>query len=349
MRQHERMPASGTIELTSRCNLACVHCFINHPADDPQALANELTTAEWKNILDQIADEGCLWLLLTGGEPFIRPDFLDIYDHAKQKGFILTLFTNGTALTPRIADHLAECPPHEMEISLYSLNRETYEQITRVPGSFDQCMRGIDLLLQRKLPLTLKTPVLTLNQSDIPKIQRYADGLGLDFRFDPSLNFRLDSNPAPGQFRITPEQVVAMDLEDSKRTDEWHEFCRKYVTPPPDPDLLYQCGAGMTTFHIDSSGRLSACLMARQPSYDLRQGTFHDGWHEFLMAVRSQKYSRQTPCRSCELMSLCGQCPGWAQMENGDQEKPVEYLCRIAHLRAEAFVGKKKENHGSHG
>jgi radical SAM protein with 4Fe4S-binding SPASM domain len=82
---------------------------------------------------------------------------------------------------------------------------------------------------------------------------------------------------------------------------------------------------------------LSVCMMSRVPSYDLRQGTFRVGWNDFIPQVLAQKRLRETPCKSCQLISLCGQCPGWAQIENHDQEEPVEYLCQIAHLRAEAF------------
>jgi MoaA/NifB/PqqE/SkfB family radical SAM enzyme len=101
-----RIPISGSIEVTARCNLRCAHCYINLPAGDRHALERELNCQELFSILDQMVDEGCLWLLITGGEPLIRPDFLDIYTYAKKKGILITLFTNGTTITPRIADHL---------------------------------------------------------------------------------------------------------------------------------------------------------------------------------------------------------------------------------------------------
>jgi radical SAM protein with 4Fe4S-binding SPASM domain len=130
---------------------------------------------------------------------------------------------------------------------------------------------------------------------------------------------------------------------------EWHKFCDKFWGPPPNPEYLYQCSAGMDTFHVDPYGLLSACMMARTPSYDLRQGTFHQGWHKFMPQVQAQKWSRNTPCSTCELIAICDQCPGWAQMESGDQEELVEYLCQIAHLRAEALglsEGRREEDNG---
>ena len=99
--QAKRIPVSGTIEPTLRCNLRCVHCYIPH-----DFIEKELSYGEWCQVLDEIVTEGCLWLLITGGEPFIRDDILDIYTYAKKKGMIITLFTNGTLITPKIADYL---------------------------------------------------------------------------------------------------------------------------------------------------------------------------------------------------------------------------------------------------
>ncbi len=332
-----RIPITGSIEATARCNLHCAHCFINLPPGDRRARMQELTGQEWRSLVDQIVDEGCLWLLLTGGEPFLRPDFLDIYTYARTKGLLITLFSNGTLLTPGIADHLAEWPPFSIEITLYGRTQKTYEGVTGVPGSYALCMRGIELMLERKLPLKLKTMVLTLNRHELANMKAFAEGLGLSFHYDPMLNSRADGDRSPAAFRLSPEDVVALDLADAKRLKEWDEFCEKFLGPQADSDLLYQCGAGLNTFHVDPYGGMSACLVARRPAYDLRQGTFHEGWHNFLPQVRAQKRTRETPCRRCDLISLCGQCPGWAQMEYGDQEEPVPYLCRTAHLRAKAF------------
>ncbi|MGB3904717.1 MAG: radical SAM protein, partial [Anaerolineae bacterium] len=141
----KRVPIAGSLELTFRCNLRCVHCYLGDTrAGIPGK--QELTYAEIRDLLDQIVDEGCLWLLLTGGEPLVRPDFLDIYTYAKQKGLLVTLFTNGTLITPQIADYLQQWRPFVVEISLYGRTKETYEKVTGVPGSYERCMRGIQLL-----------------------------------------------------------------------------------------------------------------------------------------------------------------------------------------------------------
>jgi radical SAM protein with 4Fe4S-binding SPASM domain len=332
----KRIPLSGSFELTFRCNLRCKHCYLDGHRDGLPGL-EELSLEEIREILDQVADAGCLWLLLTGGEPLVRDDFLDIYTYAKHKGFLLSLFTNGTLLTPEIADVLAEYPPFKIEITLYGRTQATYERVTGIPGSYDRCMRGIELLMERDLPLRLKTMVLTLNQHELEDIKAYAESLDVDFRFDPLVNAGLNGSQIPTQFRISPQEVVALDLADAKRMGEWQQFCDNQIAVPQNSEYLYQCGAGIHTFHIDPYGRLSACMIARDPAYDLRRGTFREGWREFLFEERSQKRTRDVECADCELMALCGQCPGWGQLEHGDKESRVEYLCEVAHLRAEVF------------
>jgi len=289
-------------------------------------------------MLDQLADEGCLWLLLTGGEPFIRRDFLDIYTYAKKKGLLVSVFTNGTMITPRIADYLADWRPFNIEITLYGSTQNTYERVTGVSGSFKRCMEGIELLLERNLSLKLKSVIMTLNDHELWDMKAFSEGLGVDFRFDAELNIRLDGGKGPAEFRLSPRDVVELDRADEKRMEGWREFEAMFGGKPPKTDSLYQCGAGIGTFHIDSTGNLSACMMAREPNYDLSQGTVHLAWVDFLPGVLEQKWKSDSPCKLCELNAMCTQCPGMAYIEHGDQETPVDYLCQIAHLRAEALT-----------
>jgi radical SAM protein with 4Fe4S-binding SPASM domain len=334
--QEKRIPVNGSVELTFRCNLRCVHCYCNLPSSDPNAIEGEMKTDEVLSILDQIAEAGCLWFLITGGEPLLRKDTLEILIHAKKEGLITSLFTNGTLVTPAIADRLAEWQPHSVEITLYGATQKTYERITRVPGSFHRCMRGIELLLDRSVPLALKTMAMTLNQEEIFEIKAFAEERGLKFRFDPMLNARWDGSKTPCDFRLAPEEVVKLDLEDEQRSGEWREFCGKFLAPVSS-EYLFACGAGISAFHIDPYGQMSACEMVRFQSFNLRRGRFRQGWDDVIPEILKQKPRGHYPCSRCELISLCGQCPGWAWLENGSLEQPVEYLCRIAHLRAQAF------------
>lgn len=335
------IPVSGSIELTFGCNLKCVHCYAKSPAATRKSTGGELTFAEISAIIDQLVDEGCLWLLLTGGEPLLRPDFLDIYVYAKRKGLLVTLFTNGTLLTPDIADCLKEYPPYAVDITLNGISRRTYEAISGVPGSFERCLRGIDLVLQRGIPLKLKTMVMTINKHEFEDIKCYAEDLGVEFRFDPIINATLDGSHKPCELRLTPSEVLDFDLADEKRSRGYREFCRQYWGASKSGQL-YDCGAGLNSFHIDPYGQMSICLVARWPTYDIRRGNFREGFYEVFPRIRSQKPSSQYQCGSCAIHYVCDNCPGVAHLETGDQEGVVEYFCQIAHLRATEFAAADK-------
>jgi radical SAM protein with 4Fe4S-binding SPASM domain len=280
---------------------------------------------------------GCLWLLFTGGEPLLRDDFADLYVYAKRKGFLVNVFTNGTRITSAIADLFQEYPPRSIEISLYGATRETYEKMTRRRGSFDACLHGIRLLWERDLPLKLKTVITKVNKHEFHQIAEFVDALGLKLRFDTMINPRIDDQADVTRFRLSPADVLELDLTDPGRETEYVSLYEKMATAQRPSESLFRCGAGLNSFHIDPHGRLCLCNMMREPSYELRQGTFQDGWDHFFPQVRQQKFKRENRCRSCHLISVCNQCPGWAQLEHGDPEKPVDYLCQVTQLRAKYY------------
>ena len=345
----ERVPLEGTIELTLRCPLACAHCYNNLPMGDHQARSAELSYEEHCRILDEITDAGCLWLLYTGGEIFARKDFLDIYTHAKKKGLLITLFTNGTLITPQIADYLVDWRPFAIEITLYGRTRDTYEKLTGIPGSYDRCMRGIHLLMERNLPLRLKTVAVSINRHEVWEMKRFAEEeLGLEFKFDAMINPRIDCSQSPLATRLQPQEVVALDLEDPKRAVEWIRHTQASVDRThlwAQSDEVYQCGGGVQTFSVDPYGKLSLCVLSHFESYDLRKGDFREGWGSFLSQVRGKKRTRPTKCAACGLKEMCGMCPAQGELENRDPEAPVDFLCHVAHLRAHA-LGLEVPMHG---
>ena len=337
----QRIPISGSIEVTRRCNNQCIHCYNNLSAGDRKAKDEELSIDEYCRILDEIVEAGCLWLLFTGGEIFIRQDFFKIYTYARQKGLLITLFTNGTLITTEIADQLAQLPPFSIEITIYGHSKETYESITKIPGSYDHCINGIHLLMDRKLPLKLKTMAITPNKHELREMSRFvAEDLGLEFRIDAMINPRLDCSQSPLDVRLTPAEVVELDLKYPERVSEWKRFADHFSTPDIEinyPNNLYGCGAGNHSFAIDPNGKLRLCVLSSVDCFDLRKDSFKQGWETFLAAERRTKASRITKCTNCRLKSMCGMCPANSKLECSDKETPVDYLCRVAHLRAYAL------------
>ena len=331
--QGQRYPLSGVFELTERCNLGCLHCYINQPAASQASRSRELTTVQVTGILDQLAAAGCLFLTFTGGEVLLRPDFAEIYRHARQRGILVSLFTNATLLTPRIADLLVDWRPLSIEVTLYGDTAETYERVTGLPGSFARCRRGIELLLERGLPLTLKSVLLTTNRHELPGMRAYAGQLGVQFRYDGMLWPRLDKGQEPFEYQLPLQEMVELDRQDPERRQEWQKVAERFSGQMVRAEYVYSCGAGLQSFHIDSTGKLSICTMSRQPAHDLLQTSFQAAW-DSLGSLREEKRILDTACRTCTLGGLCTQCPGWSQAVHGDNETPVEFVCDLAHLRS---------------
>jgi radical SAM protein with 4Fe4S-binding SPASM domain len=354
---HQRMmgrraPVEVSIEVTRRCPLECLHCYNNLPMGDVEARRQELTFEEHCGLLDELVQMGCLWILYTGGEIFARKDFLDIYTEAKKRGFLITLFTNGTLITERIADHLVEYRPFAIEITLYGATRRTYEALTGIPGSYDRCMKGIRLLKERNLPLKLKTVPTTVNHHEVFEMKRFAEEeLGVEFKFDPLVNPRIDCSQSPLNVRLTPEEVVALDFRDPARRAEYQKMAESEMVSVPERPVdgeapkKYTCGAGQNGCAIDPKGFMTICVLSQQDGYNLRKGGFRAGWEGKLAELRNSPRTRRTICTDCQIQSLCSMCPANGELENGDAESPVEFLCQVAHLRAYT-LGLEVPEHG---
>jgi len=321
----DRVPLAGNFELTFRCNMNCLHCYLS-ASRSQRHLKRELTLDQIFKVIDELAAAGVLFLLLTGGEPLCRQDFTHIYTYIKRKGILVGLFTNGTLINRNSAKLLAELPPVDVEISLYGATKKTYESITRVPGSFDRCMRGIHLLLEEGVNLKIKTIIVNENKHEIEQMKEFAKSLGINFRYDALIIPCLTGDKTPYDHRLSPQEAVKYDFDSVSKRAFWKHLQTEY---------LYLCGAALTTFNIDPSGGLGACLMARSPSYNLLTGSFMHGWETFLYReFRQKKVDHETKCTDCRLVSICDRCPGWSSMEKGAPEAPIEYLCTLARLRA---------------
>ena len=345
----ERVPLQVSIEVTRRCPLECLHCYNNLPMADMDARQRELSTEEHFKMLDELVEMGVFWLLYTGGEIFARKDFLEIYTYAKKKGFLITLFTNGTIMTEEIADYLAEWPPFAIEITLYGRTRETYEALTAIPGSYDRCLRGIKMLKDRKLPLKLKTVATSVNKHEVSAMRQFAEEeLGVEFKMDAQINPRIDCSQSPLAVRLTAEEVVALDMHAPKGVSEYRRLAKHDAENPPNlsqGNTVYFCGGGINSFAINAYGEVGICVISQQETFGIREASVKAVWEQSLRDLRMRKRTQVTKCVTCRIQSLCGMCPANGELENGDRESPVSFLCNVAHLRA-AVIGAEIPAHG---
>jgi radical SAM protein with 4Fe4S-binding SPASM domain len=343
--KNRRVPLSFELELTARCNNHCRHCFINLPCDDDEARAREMSAAAILDIADRAVALGAMWCLLTGGEPLLRDDFEELYRVLKQKGLLISLFTNATLIDERHIRLLRRYPPRDIEVTVYGASDATYARVTRNPGGFEAFRRGLRLLEEAGLKVRLKAMALRSNYEEMGAIARFCRAHTKDyFRFDPLLHLRYDRNPRRNREilseRLSPEEVVALETADPQRSESLRKNCDKLLFDgrPPANGMVFYCGAGNSSFTVGWDGRLRLCASLCRPDcvYDPAGGSLDDFWNRFIPAVRQARSARPSyieRCHTCPLINLCYWCPAHADLETGELDLTVESFCAVAQAR----------------
>lgn len=345
------------IELTERCNNNCIHCCINLPVDDKTAQDRESSTEDLKKILGEAAELGCLTVRFTGGEPLLRDDFEELYTFARRLGLRVSLATNGRLITAEIAELFVRIPPlTEMEVSIYGMHAESYEAVTRVPGSYVQFRRGVDLLLEKNIPFVVSGALLPPNRAEMNEFESWSSTIPW-MKSPPmyvtflDLRKRRDSaekNKQIRSLRLTSRQALAvLNRRPQQERRSWIEFCRKRMEPRGD--WLFACGIGIGG-SVDAYGRFQPCLSLCAPewTHDLRAGSLRAALDSLRPGIRNARATNPEylkRCARCFIHSMCNQCPAKSWIENGTLDTPVEYLCETAHYQSRALGlihGKEK-------
>jgi radical SAM protein with 4Fe4S-binding SPASM domain len=341
------------MEITARCNHNCRHCYINLPANDKTTKEQELPIKKIKEIVDEAVSLGALWSLLTGGEPLLRKDFFDIYVYLKEKGFLVSLFTNATLITEEHINFFKKYPPRNIEVSVYGVTEQTFENVTRRLGSFAAFRRGLDLLLKSGIKTRLKAMALRSNVHELPEISRFCREKTKDyFRFDPFLHLRYDRDPDRNREiiseRLSPDEIVELEKSDPERFRALEDNCDSLILADGVDQVdnyLFSCSPGSRHGVIGYDGKFRLCYSLWHPDtvYDLTTGSLSDAFRHFIPRIRQMQSNKKEfleKCRQCKLINLCMWCPAHAHLETGEMDTPVDYFCQIAHARAE-MLGKK--------
>ncbi|MCL4500966.1 MAG: radical SAM protein [Deltaproteobacteria bacterium] len=348
--QERRAPISFDLEVTARCNNDCPHCYINLPAGDRLAREKELSLEEILRIGREAVSMGALWCLLTGGEPLLREDFAEIYLGLKRLGLLVSVFTNACLVSAEHVELFKHFPPRDLEVSVYGATRETYEAVSRRPGSFSAFRRGLDLLLGSGVKVRLKAMALRANVHELPVIAAFCRARTRDyFRFDPLLHLRFDGDPRrneeiKGQ-RLSPAEIAALEQADPERAAALKKGCDRLIMPSCTEaacDHLFHCGAGLGSFNVSYAGLFRLCSSLWHPDcvYDLRRGSLREAWDYLVPRVRemrSQEREFLEKCRACPLINLCLWCPAHAHLESGRLDNWSDYFCSVARARARAL------------
>lgn len=322
------IPSHGHFELTFRCPLRCGFCYCSC-FTGPEHTQRELSTEEVLRILDEAAEGGCLWITFSGGDPFLRPDFRKIYDHALGLGMIITIFCSGLLLSDEWLDHLVATKPLKIEVPLYGITPETYEAVAGKVGTFAPALRNIRRMLTAGLPVKLKTKLTQKNIFEAESIRHFVENeLGLEFYPNYYLYPRLDGSRDHLSDRLTVSQIL--EWENIFSFDSCDSGTEAQASNGKDV-RLFRCAAGVNSFYVNPYGELNFCTYVRDGSWDLRKGSIAEGVAQLRKFLLEKTYPENSSCGSCSIQSSCQNCPGHAVLETGSLDGKSEYLCEVNH------------------
>jgi MoaA/NifB/PqqE/SkfB family radical SAM enzyme len=346
------------IELTERCNNNCIHCYINQPAYDLTLKEREMDSAFVKDLLRQAADLGCLSVRFTGGEPLLREDFTELYLYARRLGLKVLIFTNARLITKDLARLFARITPGQpIEVSVYGMQARSYDAVAGVSGAFADFQNGINLLREYNIPFVVKQSLLPQNRDEIAEFETFAFSLpAMDKGPGYAMNFDLrarrddeEKNRRIRRLRVSPEETLAMlTRKPEKFIKEMRAFAGKFMGT--QGDKIFVCGAGKSV-SIDAYGNAQMCMLLRHPNtvYPMDRDLHRERHPESrlqplgyalteffprVLEMRAQNPDYLFRCAVCFLKSLCDQCPAKSWEEHGTLDTPVDYLCRVVHVKA---------------
>ncbi|MGN0383514.1 MAG: radical SAM/SPASM domain-containing protein [Eubacterium sp.] len=344
------VPVSGTFELTPLCNLSCKMCYIRMTPEEMKKKGQMHDAEEWISLGRQCVDAGMLFLLLTGGEPFLREDFFDIFHSLKSMGLIVTINSNGTMINETLAGRLIDDPPAKINITLYGSSNTTYERLCGQKSGYDKVVNAIKMLRQAGVLVNVNYSITPYNVDDMEAIFELCRELEVPvnptaYMFPPVRN--AGEGKVEDNTRLSPCMAgcARFKSEKLKYTPEQFEMRKEAVKSGLDVDIEYDecdgrepdekmgCMAGKSSFWITWDGRMTPCGMMNVPvAYPFKDG-FADSWKRINEEVN--KIFLPPECKMCNNRRICGICAALAMAETGSSSKKPEYLCEMTQSYAD--------------
>lgn len=335
----QRLPYSVLFELTARCNMNCVHCYLQNVHD-----TKELSYDKIIEIIDILYEKGIVFLTFTGGEILLRKDFVDIYLYAKKKGFLVELFTNGYLFDDKIIDALAEYPPLLVDISLYGASENTYRKVTGLQNAFARVIQNCKKLKKAGIRVSLKSPIIDLTYPEIKDMQMLADKLQIPFVYTFEICNTIDRQDMPKMHQISLSKALEYEFanhykqiqtEGRKSKSNYDEIINELRTN----EKVYSCNVAVNSFVVDYNGKMCPCMKLRHRGIKLEKNNYEKIWSDF------KKYSAQIAtmdykCKGCEALYYCDVCPAEMDFLYNDPEYRPENACKCAYIRKAFYENK---------
>lgn len=346
MAGEKRIPLNGSIEVTPLCTMDCDMCFVRLSREEMEARGRLRTAAEWLSIAEEMKQAGVLFMLLTGGEPLLYPDFKELYLGLRRLGFILTINTNGTLLDEDWADFFVQNPPRRINITLYGASDRAYRELCHLPGGYERTLCAIELLRERGVHLKLNYTLTTKNAEDLSAFLDYCKERELPYGIDPRIMpaTRERSRSFDFSSRLSAEEAARAAHEIHRRDFPEQEaflaYCARQIAeveararfaaehPETRKPARSACKAGLCSFTLNWQGHMRPCVILTAPEVDVFREGFAAAWQQIQDGM--EKLLVHADCAVCPQRGLCDICPAVALYETGRYDGKPDYHCRYA-------------------
>lgn len=336
--KHSRIPLTVNFELLPICNLDCKMCYIRSEWSEVKKRGGLLSANAWLELAKQMKAVGTFYLLLTGGEIFLYPEFEKLYIALYRMGFSISLNTNATLIDEKAVEWLKKYPPRCVSISLYGSTNEAYEKLCGKQGMFTKVDYAIRLLKKNGITVEAKTILTPFNYDDLPGCYQYTKEMEIPYEvasysFPPVRKM----GEAVMQTRFTPEEVadcmfyinrIMFDKTACEETAK--EYIRKYEDSKDIPGCEHwglTCSGTNSSCWITWQGYMTPCAMLNFPVVRPLEIGFNEAWEE--LKRKTDMIHISSTCAHCDKRQVCTVCPASAYAETGDIGGTSSYHCRM--------------------
>ncbi len=329
----KKIPFAVQFNLTRRCNLRCIHCCVgkrngsigNRKGETDQ----ELGLAEIGQILEQLAEAGCLVLTLSGGEVLLRKDLIDIVRCARKLNFVVKIFTNGTFVGEKEAKAFRRLHIQQVHVSLYAAKAQVHDEISGITGSWEKTVEGIRLLRGAGIPVKIKCAIMQQNVGEYREVYNLAMNLGATYAFDPLITARDDGSKDTLKYRILLEDLQKIFQDSLFQGEGKIERIENLCCSSSEIYNEVPCSAAHNICFISPEGEVTPCVQLPVSCGNLRDYDFEWIWRSSpeMLRIRQIRMKDVKGCEKCQYLLWCARCPGLAYLEDGDLLGPSSAAC----------------------
>ncbi len=349
-----KTPISGTFELSPLCNMDCKMCYIKMSKEKQESIARLRTKEEWIELAQKAKEKGMLFLLLTGGEPFLVKDFKELYIELHKMGFCISINSNGTMIDEDVIEWLKHYPPMRINMTLYGASDETYGRLCNNPKGFTQVTKAISLLKENNIQVKLNCSVTPYNKDDLKQMMDFAEEHDLviqatSYMFPP---LRKDKTKIGQNNRFNAEDAALYGAYISAYSNGFDRF-KDYIESgqlalyDADDDCgvvegdHMRCRAGITSFWMTWEGKMLPCGMIPDKGKDPWEVGFDEAWENAKNIVSD--ITLPVKCAGCGKKDECRACAAMVYTETGTYDKVPQYRCEMTKNYPEACKKVLKE------